>query len=236
MSYGNSIYATRSLFEDPSNIIGKNAIRRIIGNLGRPGLTMLIPPAVPRIRARSDEWRHILHRHYDVGSTPEDRFPNTSLHLSITSYELPFSFGIARGIDAQCTFVEPLVSVFDKGDWVADLDVLGCLSSNLLERFGVTKCRHTVTSKRTSRAYAQLTTIDNWDELLDPPDSLGKGNSGVVRAHQNWLGRLAAACISVQKGYRTAVLEAGPVCLRCLYRGEDPVEQNLSKVSYICVL
>ena len=224
MSSGNSIFAVRSLCEDPSISSRRHSIKRIIGNIGRPGITMLIPAAAPRIRRRPDEWRHIRHLEYDYSL--ENNFPCTSLHLSLTSFEVPHSFGIAGGVDAQVTLVESLVSVHDKGEWIADLDVLGSLSNQLL-RLDHKDCQHAGLSEQMPKGYSRLTSIDNWDELLDPPD-LCKGNLGVIRAHENWLARLAAACVSVQKGYRTVVSSSGNVCLRCMK--PDP------EAPQICVL
>ena len=219
VSSGNSIFAARSLCEDPSDSNGEHKIKRIIGNLGRPGITMLIPAAAPRIRRRSDEWLHIRHLDYDYA--PEDNFPSTSLHLSLTSFEVPYNFGVAGGVDAQVTLVESLVSVHDKGQWVADLDVLGSLSSRLLHRLDHRDCQHANVPERTQRGYSKLTSIDNWDELLDPLDLSCKGSLDVIRAHENWLARLAAACISIQRGYRTAVLSSGSICLCSLKSGPE---------------
>ena len=62
----------------------------------------------------------------------------------------------------------------------------------------------------------QLFSIDCWEELLDPPQDLGVSRVGLVRAGSHWNARLAAMCISVQKGLRTQVLPVmEPLCFNC---------------------
>ena len=58
-----------------------------------------------------------------------------------------------------------------------------------------------------------LVAIDNWDEFLQPPD----GSVSVVRAHDNWLARLAFTVASVQLGRCFLKMLAGHVALEnCL--------------------
>lgn len=53
-----------------------------------------------------------------------------------------------------------------------------------------------------------------WEELLDSPNHREK--AGVVRAYGNWIARLAATCISIQKGHRTILISKSPVCSACV--------------------
>ncbi|KAI0380682.1 hypothetical protein F5Y04DRAFT_281707 [Hypomontagnella monticulosa] len=45
-----------------------------------------------------------------------------------------------------------------------------------------------------------VVTMDNWYELLDKPET-----TAIIRSEDNWLRRLAAASLSSQLGYQTAI-------------------------------
>ncbi len=216
MSSGNSIFVANQVLQDPYKEDQAFGIRRIIGNVGRAGIAMLVPPQESLIRPLSDTWKLVQHKEYD--GKAEDCFGGTSLHLSFTGHELPVVKS-SGSIDSKVNLVETLVSVYDHGEWVADLGILRSLRGVDLYRFDHEKrCEHQgqAVSTRKTRNNQRLTSIDNWDELLDEPLDLGHGNVGVFRAHKNWLARLAATCICVQKGYRTAILSREPLCQRCL--------------------
>ena len=57
----------------------------------------------------------------------EDSFQATSLHLAFAEYEIPLRVSVGA-VDAEAAMLETLVSVYDRERWVADIDVLGCLS------------------------------------------------------------------------------------------------------------
>ena len=147
-----------------------------------------------------------------------DSFPNTSLHLSFTEFKLPIATGLSSigSFDADAVIVESLVSVHDHGEWVADIDVLGCLSQQELQHAELSNCSHSCAQARSIRSNLRLASIDRWDELIDGPAGLGAGITGVIRASGNWLARLAATCISIQRRYRTVVLSKTPICQQCL--------------------
>ena len=108
--------------KDPLDINEGKIIRRITGNLGKPGFTILVPPADPRIREIGyASWR-LVHEAFDGELL--DSFKSTSLHLSLTGYQLPISTGHRRVRDAECTVVESAVSLYDKSEWVGDPDVV----------------------------------------------------------------------------------------------------------------
>lgn len=62
-------------------------------------------------------------------------------------------------------------------------------------------------------AYADVVSLDTWEELLDPPPCVG-----VSRAKDNWAARLAAVSILIQQElHHVAIIVDGDrVCWRCL--------------------
>ena len=228
MSSGNSIYVASPLLQDPNEQDDGRTIKRIIGNVGRPGITMMMPPPQPRIRPLSDSWKLVQHAAYD--GKLEDCFYNTSLHLSFTTYELPLATGRYGGVDAEVVLVESLVSVYDRGNKVADLDVLGSLSEPLLQRLEECTC----SPRASKRLRTKLISIDNWEELLDSPNHRGK--AGVVRAHGNWVARLAATCISIQKRYKTVLVSKPPVCSVCVGSLFAAERDDADLSAQICIL
>ena len=218
MSTANSIYVASQLLQDPFEHDESFCIRRIIGNVGQAGISMLVSPQGTRIRPLSDNWMLVQHKEFD--GQAEDCFKTTSLHLSFTGHVLPVIFNPSGSIDSEVNLVETVVSVHDRGSWVADIDVMKTLVHQDFHRLRYPMdCHHSrnMGESRKTRGFQKLNSIENWDELFDEPENLRRGNLAVVRAHQNWLARLATACISVQKGYATVVLpNKGSLCQRCL--------------------
>jgi len=62
---------------------------------------------------------------------------------------------------------------------------------------------------------AQLKSIGNWEELLCCQENLLSTEIGVARTFDNWLSRLAAAAICVQKGFKTVLLPSHCSCANC---------------------
>lgn len=225
LASGNSIYVDKILLQDPSEPRG--SITRLLGSLDRPGVVFLVPPQAPMIReAVQSSWRLVNHSTFN--GKVENAFENTSLHLSFTEYELPLNVSVGA-VDAEAFMLETLVSVYDRETWVADLDILGAF-----DRSTVCPCaseydgRSSDSSKSSiddaishlmaiaATTSKQLISIDCWEELLDPPDGLGESCIAMVRSGNNWNARLAALCVSVQKGYRTQVLPiTKPLCINC---------------------
>jgi hypothetical protein len=183
LSSGNSIFVVDSLLQDPSE--QGTSITRLLGNLDRPGIVMLVPPQAPLIRkAELGTWR--LVNHYAFDGKVEDSFRETSLHLSFTEYEIPLSVPVGA-VDADATMLETLVSAYDRERWIADIDVLGCLSRSHL--FACLSARDSERTSSTSILEAvkrikegasnrkQLISIDCWEELLELPDTLGDSPS-----------------------------------------------------------
>jgi hypothetical protein len=197
-------------------------MKRVVGNIGNAGMALLIPPAAPRTRAKTYDWRSTLHAEYNLRR--ENNFEATSLHLSFTGYSMPLNSGIHGLIDHDMTFLEALISVRDRGDWVADLNVLDAISA-------VAHVECPCSCSQPGRYVANtFTSIDNWDELLDPP-----GGHNIVRARDNWVARLAAACIAVQDDPDRSVLVVNPnvVCMRCLL--EEQASSNKAEANLILI-
>ena len=88
---------------------------------------------------------------------------------------------------------------------MADLEVLAIWKDNshLLQRYElVLGCKYDTTVKYPQR----LTSLDTWEEMLNAPEDFGHENVGIVRSNSNRLARTAAACVSVQLGYKTILL------------------------------
>jgi len=221
MSSGNSIFVAATLLCDPFEKPAEYEIRRVVGNVGRAGLAMLIPPQDPKIRTLApDTWNLINHAPFD--GKLEVSFQSTSLHLSFTPYTMAINTGDHGSQDKEAFFVETVVSVYDQNKWIGDLNVLKTVSDPFFSRHKSSPgCTHIIDED--TYEYEQLVCFDTWEEILDREDM-----SGVVRAHGNWLARLATAAVSVQKGYPTVILPSS-VCWECV--GIDGVK---GEIVYIC--
>jgi hypothetical protein len=238
MACGNSIYVAEALLQDPaesdrSDLPDFIGIRRILGNLDRPGIVMLVPPQAPRIREPDlKSWKLVQQMAYDGDS--KDSFQQTSLHLTFTEYEVPLA--VAPGaVDAEITMLEALISVHDRRTWVADLDILGSLAHKSLLR--LLECQHHNHEKgKKTETYgkvlvkalgSQLRSIENWEEFLCCKENLMDSEIGVVRTSSNWLSRLAAVTISGSRGYSTLLLPSESICASC---GNSIVSSKLWKL------
>ena len=205
MSSSNSLFVAAPLLNDPSQLYNDNVVFRVVGNIGRAGIAMLIAPQDPRTRKlESDTWELISHAPFD--GKMENSFANTSLHLSFTQYNMPVNTGDSGGQDIEAFYLESLISVYDRDKWVADLDVLKMLESKFFRRHTYTKvCDH----RHGQTPIFDLISIDNWEELLDREEV-----RTVVRAYRNPMARLATAAISVRQGRPTIILP-DDFCFAC---------------------
>ena len=124
---GNSIYVANALIQDPiePNLNVYQGITRIIGNIDHPGLVMFAPPQSPLVRSHDlGDWR--LVNHFPFNGTTGNCFPETSLHLSFTKYEVPLHAPIGA-MDAEISMMETLVSTYERKRWIADLDIIASL-------------------------------------------------------------------------------------------------------------
>ena len=226
ISSGNSIYVAGPLLCDPYEIGQAFEVRRIAGNIGRPGISLLIPPPDPKMLTPAIENWHQLN-YSPFNGKCEDCFSQTSIHLSFTAYEMPLQIDNTDQhiIDRPARLIETLISVYDGQKWIADLNIMACLTGRNMTRLacrsrdrgtssegrpkGEADCQATY-SDALKGSHLSLVSIDNWDEFLQPPD----GSVSVVRAHKNWLARLAFTVASVQLG-RHPMLLPKDVCWSC---------------------
>lgn len=224
MTSGDSIYVARQLLEDPYELHAETEIRRIPGNLGKPGLSFLVPPPKPKIRTKSPgSWDIINHAKFTGDIT--DSFWQTSMHLTLTQYQPELrELGTNANenyIDQSSLLRESLVQVHDGKEWLCDLDILDTLSSQLLSRV-TCQCVEKVKTLPNVIGVQEMATVDSWEELLTQPVSYVPL---VVRAAGNFFGRLAAAGLSTRLGRHTVILPKD-VCWLCTTRHVDKIMQD----------
>jgi hypothetical protein len=242
MSSGNSLYVAGALLCDPIEETNCMEIRRVIGNIGRSGITFLIsPPEVKQRDADPEKWMQINHHPFD--GKQENHFKQTSVHLSFTEYEIPL---IAEDnphhiIDKSAILVETLISVYDRGTWVAEIDLLKASRSTLYrvqqpprtsthepERTENFPNGHVISYDQARAEFPQLAavSVENWDELIEAP-STGKI---AVRAHKNWLARLAAMAVCIKQDFIPIIL-ADEICWTCC---AEMIPNEPDKFALIC--
>ncbi|KAK8007886.1 chitin synthase I [Apiospora arundinis] len=212
LSIGNSIYAAASLFTDPWEARENYELRRIIGNVGRAGVSMLIPPMNPILKKGGvNSWAAINHERFTSESRCIDHFTQTSLHLSFTGYEQPVASSVIHGAqDIEACFLEAVVSIFDSGRKIGDLDIIRGLGSSKIARVPESRCWHQGSRRR---GRPKWTSVDTWDELMEMPS----GRTCIVRAYGNALSRIAATVVCVQKDVdQLYILSPGDVCYTCV--------------------
>lgn len=192
ISVGNSIFVFSRLLGDPADEINPTDITRLVGNIGRAGVSLLVPPvARPLIRPLCSSYRAVAYEDFD--GKWEDNFKGTSLHLSFTSGSFPIDYRASGNIDHQIFFVESVISVHDGGKWVADLDVLKAFDHNMIHCIHMPKLDGPCSCEHTGGVAVDAIALDTWEEVLDEPPGIG-----IIRAHGNWSARLAASVILVQ--------------------------------------
>jgi hypothetical protein len=83
MASGDSIYVSAFLLSDPAEHTDHGGLKRVISNIGRPGIAFLTSPENPMIRpADLDTWKLVNRDEFD--GQRQDCFASTSLHLSFT--------------------------------------------------------------------------------------------------------------------------------------------------------
>ncbi|KIV77822.1 hypothetical protein PV11_09602 [Exophiala sideris] len=211
----NSLFVAKTLLQDPWARGDPSAIEHLNGNVGKPGLTLMIPPPNPKTK-KLDMKGYMVLPHARFDGSLHDAFANTTLHLSFTKYEQPVSSQTYGEKDARAYYRESLVSILDRGEWIADLDIQAAREDALFLR--VPLCKHDPDDWLPNANYDEkrtpakgLTAIDHWKELLDLPST-----DGIVRTRGNWIGRLGAATMSIQMKKRTLVLPDG-FCWKCIY-------------------
>lgn len=206
ISSTNNIYASEVLFCDPLGPHWLQPLRHVIGNVGKPGLALLLLPKNPELReADLETWRLVNHAKFN--GKYEDCFQSTSLHLSLTGYEQPLNVGHHGARDREIIYVEAVISVHDRGSWMADINPLHLMRGPKHQLTAT--CTHDLNGMDQTPSPNTLTMIDNWFEYLDLPP-----NAAVVRARGNWTARLAFATIPLPHE-RTLVVGAERICWAC---------------------
>lgn len=175
---------------DPLERLKPRQLKRILGNFGKPGVVLLIPPQEPMMREL--DYRKIMSlttARFDGKQI--DSFGRTSLHLSFTDHHVPvYDTNVKVGQDSQVSVIESVISVHDSGEWVADVDILDAINSDFVSRLpALEPCNHPKDISTEQGVFS----IDTWDDILDCPS-----DRFVVRAHGNWLGRLATTSVLSQ--------------------------------------
>ena len=205
MSSGNSIYVSAGLLADPYDKPRPGDIRGFIGNLGRPGISFLVPPKAPLTKSVSiDDWPLIERNEFDGHLS--DHFQDTSIHLSFTTAESPLNIRFSGGQDFEACILETLFSVYEGGRWIADLNVSNVQTSTTIYRMARCVYGHPADIRPSS----SITCIDSWLGLVDALEE----RVSLVRAHGNWQARLAASSICIALGYNTIILP-DDVCWKC---------------------
>ncbi|KAI0127508.1 hypothetical protein BJ170DRAFT_375533 [Xylariales sp. AK1849] len=214
LSAGDSLYIPTRILEDPSSWHPRYEYTRLLGNVGKPGMVILVSPENCESRGLSDvAWRLSMPA-FDGGL--EDCFRNTSTHLSFTEWASPLGTRSVVGLrEPGATIFEAAIQVRDAGSWVADVNIMKALSHpslTRLERGISTMCDHTSTQPGVN---SLLSAIETWDQVIDCPEG-----ASVARAHGNSLSRLALAAVLAEhcslQDKRVVICPQGIICWRCM--------------------
>lgn len=210
ISSGDSIFVSTTLICDPLSGSQTVPVKRILGNVGKPGIVLLVPPPRPMsLQPDPNSWQLVENEPF-CGQF-EDRFTDTTLRLSFTGWTAPVHVsGMPTGrafIEAHV--VETLISVYSRSKWIADLDVLTAMNKASkfpdYPTFLQKGCDH---DEKGARGEVELTSINSWEGFFDNPPG-----PCVVMAYRNWLARLAMVALAVPRGDRV-VLSDG-ICWKC---------------------
>lgn len=238
MSSGNSLFIAEELLRDPSSPgdVSACAISHAIGNIGKAGIALLVSPSEVEIREHDLDLWHVVNHHPFDGKMAGGSFEGTSIHLSFTDWEGPVSLDSSGYQGKEAYFVEAVVSVKDRGDWVGDLDILKGLKylKTMLAGPSEKTCSH---DPQFAAAGVEMTSIDCWEEILNPPDGFlvlrSAPRSPRERGYWQWMVRLAAVAIASSRNYKCICLPTEAVfCWTCLVgriRADDS-----RRVLFIC--
>ena len=206
---GDSIFLSEFLLCDPFLTPPGMALRRISANLGHTGVLILVPVKEPKFRSPDPKDRQ-LYNLKPFDGILSDCFQNTTFHLSGTSRALPVVLPESGGFQESCSYLETVLSVYDRGEWVADLDLsllpTGAISSSQIRRV---VCEDSSVCGDQAPTFGGVS-IENWTELLDPPE----GEVLMVQACGNWQARLASTVVAAMTGCEVLLLPSH-FCWNC---------------------
>ncbi|KAL6901568.1 hypothetical protein GGI43DRAFT_422463 [Trichoderma evansii] len=234
-----TIFVATPLLADPFEAPTETEIKRVSGNIGTPGVSLLVPPPEPRIRKINPNWKVISHSPF-LGDI-ENNFRKTSMHLSLTQYQqgLLDRTKNEHHIDNNTVLHEALIQVFDSSTWVGDLDLLSTLSSRLVSRVDCKCSNGGLVNEQSFHSFIYvfgkqlaMIVVDNWEELFTPPTDPG---ISVVRSAGNWIGRLAAVGVSIRLRRLTIVLPDNK-CWGCTKRHIQGLEASEEEIERLVIV
>ena len=237
ISSGNALYASEILLCDPTCPPKEHALRHLIGNVGKPGLALLLSPRDTILREPDFEtWQLVNHDKFE--GVFEDSFASTSLHLSLTGYEQPLNIQRHGGRDKEAFYLEAVISAHKNGAWVADLNFLD-LFRNIYQakgdlplrsplRFLPPTCTHDAAEESDTTAFPILSSIDNWYEYLDRPS-----NAAIIRARGNWIARSAFAAIRLPEQEKL-IIGSERICWACVKELMIPQGLPTGRQLFLC--
>jgi hypothetical protein len=114
ISSGDTLYVSEMLLNDPSQSLTELGIRCLVGNIGRPGMALLLSPRNPiLLEPGVDTWSMVNHESFD--GKLEDNFRGISLQLSLTGYDMVINVGEHGRRDKEVFYVEAIVSAHEHG-------------------------------------------------------------------------------------------------------------------------
>ncbi|KAH7354318.1 hypothetical protein B0T11DRAFT_126570 [Plectosphaerella cucumerina] len=227
LSSGNSLFIATAVTCDPIQSASESQVQHVMGNVGRPGISILVPPEMPNLKKDDlDQWRLINFTEWD--GRLSNSFPESSLHVWFTGATQEIDIGIRGRQDKELVAVESVVSLHSRGERVTDLPIQAAKEAlrgaNPWIR-GLTapddikllidarpRCPRGHDSMEFSYQHFPLTAINNWDELLH--STLDAEQDCIFLARNNWQARLAALMISLARGKKVFLLPAH-VCWEC---------------------
>ncbi|PYI08303.1 hypothetical protein BO78DRAFT_339468 [Aspergillus sclerotiicarbonarius CBS 121057] len=237
ISTGNSLFIAEQLLHDPTftGRISSGAVSHVIGNVGKPGIALLVSPPELEIREHDLERCRFVNHHPFDGSPIGGMFDSTSLHLSFTGWEGPVSLSSSSFRSMEAYYLETTVSVNDGGEWVGDVDILKGLrdAQMLVHPLSDITCSH---DPCFTAAGAAMISIDCWEEILDPPGGILVLRStpttpGGSRNWQ-WMVRLAAVSMASLRNYQCICIPLDrSVCWTCVV-GRLGVDRDRTLVVY----
>ncbi|KAI9682572.1 MAG: hypothetical protein M1822_006870 [Bathelium mastoideum] len=238
ISAGDTLYVSEAFLDDPIDFCHGRFLRCFTGNVGKPGVALLMSPSNLVFREPElEKWRQV--NHYDFEGQSQNSFQSTSLHISLTGYELALNTG-AQGLrDEEVVYVEASVSIHEEGEWVGDIDILSLYKFNdiltappshefqqliyegwLREHVLPAQCAHSEGEKKDRSRWVKVVSIDSWIEYLDTPLK-----SCVIRAKGNWTARLAFAA-AMRGREENALIAAGEICWACVHEVSQQLGLN----------